>query len=217
MDDIDLNHLPYEPIPPKKWNPFYRFIAFVLALGLLLLSWQGYFYLIHPEPLSVVQLADIQSFLPDHPITPFTSHAPERIKVVLSETESELKQIANVIATRSCKKADNLCYSKALFYFVRDQIRYVPDPRFDDRLENPITTLKTGGADCEDMAVLLAGLQKAIGNDAKLVFIPGHVYAQVRIPSHRDKWFNMEATCGTCSFGELPTDLMLERKQFYNL
>ena len=95
-----------------------------------------------------------------------------------------------------------------------DEIIYVPDPKFHDELENPLAVLKTGGADCEDMAVLLVAMQKAIGNEVRLVFVPGHAYAQVKIPKYKNRWLNMEATCKTCSFNEVPTDTLIQKKQF---
>ena len=67
------------------------------------------------------------------------------------------------------------------------------------------------------MAVLLIALQKAIGNEARLVFVSGHAYAQVKIPDYKNKWLNMEATCKTCSFNEMPTDTLLKKKQFFEI
>jgi transglutaminase-like putative cysteine protease len=207
----------YEPIVRKKHSPFFRLVAALSAGVLFILSIEGYFYLIHPEPKVKLVLADIQNFLPSDLHEPFTSHTPEEVKQVVLESEPVIKQIANKIASDSCRTSDSLCQSKALFYFVRDQISYVLDPQFHDKLENPLVTLKTGGADCEDMAVLVAALEKAIGNDARLVFIPGHAYAQVRIPDYSDQWLNMETTCKTCNFNQIPTDELLQNKEFVDL
>lgn len=215
--DQETSQPSFEPIERKKHSPFYRFVAALTALGLFLLSVEGYRYLIHPEPKMNLALADVQSFLSVNPAESFSSHRPEEIKSVLDKANDILKQVANKIAADSCRSGDRVCQSKALFYFVRDQIIYVPDPRFHDALANPLVTLKTGGADCEDMAVLLAGLQKAIGNQARLVFISGHVYAQVKIPDYKDQWLNMEATCKTCGFNEIPTDTLLNEKEYEEL
>ncbi|MFH1012669.1 MAG: transglutaminase-like domain-containing protein [Candidatus Peregrinibacteria bacterium] len=208
---------PYESILPQKRNPFYVFLAFVAVIALLALSMEGYFYLIHPEPHRIVALEEVQTFLPQNLKQPFTSYGPQEVDRAWQESQTVLKQVANYVAAQSCKKADRVCQSRALFYFVRDGIRYVPDSRFHDQLENPLVTLKTGGADCEDMAVLLAGLQKAIGNEARLVAIPSHVYVQIKIPDYKDKWQSLEATCKTCRFNELPADIALERKNFHEL
>lgn len=207
----------FDPIPSKPHNPFYGLLALFVAVALFLLSLQGYFYLIHPEPTTVVSLDEVQSFLSEGPKNSFTPHGPDDVKLVLSETRDSIKSIANFVAANACKKADRVCQSRALFYFVRDNIRYVPDEKFHDRLENPLVTLKTGGADCEDMAVLLLALQKAIGNEVRLAFIPGHAFAQIKIPDYKDKWLNLEATCKSCSFNELPESSVLARKTYYEL
>lgn len=217
MEENNDHELPYEPIIKSKHSPFFRLVAALATVGLFLLSIQGYFYLMHPEPKVKLTLADVQTFLPSDLNQPFSSHSPSDVKKVVSDTGSVIKQVANKIAADSCSKADPVCQSKALFYFVRDQIQYVADDKFHDKLENPLVTLKTGGADCEDMSVLLASLQKAIGNDAQLVFIPGHVYAQVKIPDYKNKWLNMEATCKTCSFNEVPTDNLIQKKRFVEI
>jgi len=208
----------FEPIEPKRRNPLYGLLALFVAVALFLLSLQGYFYLIHPEPTEIVSLDEIQSFIPDDLQEPFTSHQSDEVKLVIEDTRDSIKQVANFIAANACKRADRVCQSKALFYFVRDNIQYVPDERFHDQLENPLITLKTGGADCEDMATLLLALEKAIGNEIRLVFIPGHAFAQIRIPKYKgDKWLNLEPTCTTCDFNELPESSTLSKKTYYEL
>lgn len=216
MDKKNFDLL-FEPIESKKISPFVRFVASFAALALFLLSIRGYFYLIHPEPIMKMTLSDVQEFLPSDLKEPFSSHQSDEVKNVIRSTSDTIKQIANLIAVDSCRKADSVCQSKALFYFVRDNITYVSDAKFHDQLENPLITLKTGGADCEDMAVLSIALQKAIGNEVRLVFVPGHAYAQVKIPKYKDKWLNMEATCKTCNFNEVPTDTLMQRKKFVEI
>lgn len=216
-DEEDFDEL-YESGASAKSTPFaMRFIAAVLVLIMLMLSVQGIEYLIHPEPDMNLVLADVQSFFPKDFGQPFGSHRSEEVVKVLDETEKPIKQIANFIASNACKSGDAVCQTKALFYFVRDQITYVPDPKFHDELENPLIVLKTGGADCEDMAVLVSAFQKSIGNDVRLVFVPGHAYAQVKIPGYWDKWYNMETTCKTCKFNDIPTDTQLQAKEFVDL
>jgi len=211
LEDFDESHA------PQGRSMFVRFLATFLAICLLLLSLEGYSNLIHPEPDMKVALVDVRPFLPNDSGQPFGSHYPDEVAKVLDETQKPIKQIANFIASNACKSGDAVCQSKALFYFVRDQITYVPDPQFHDELENPLVVLKTSGADCEDMAVLVSAFQKAIGNDVRLVFVPGHVYAQVKIPSYWNKWYNLETTCKTCKFNDIPTDTQLQEKDFVDL
>ncbi len=204
-------------IPTKK-NPLHAIIAMFTAAALFLLSIQAYFYLIRPAPVDIPNLEDVSSFLGTQLEQPFSSHSPDEVKRVVNDIRENIKQVANFIAAKSCREADRVCQSKALFYFVRDEIKYVPDDRFHDQLENPLTVLKTGGADCEDTAVLLIALQKAIGNKTRLVFIPGHAYAQVSIPKYRgEKWINLEGTCTSCQFGELPNNYAIQKKEFFEI
>ncbi|MDH5596498.1 MAG: transglutaminase domain-containing protein [Candidatus Peregrinibacteria bacterium] len=216
-----MEHDPYENEEDfilRKRHPIVKVIALITALALMFLSIQAYLYLIRPEPVDIPSLAEVEEFLGPALDQPFSSHRPEEVRQVIDEIRSNIKQVANFIAARSCREADRVCQSKALYYFVRDEISYVPDDRFHDQLENPLTVLKTGGADCEDMSVLLIALQKAIGNRTRLVFIPGHAYAQVSIPGYRDgQWMNMEGTCDNCQFGELPNQHAIQPKDFHEI
>ncbi len=213
----EVNDMQEEFIPRKR-SPFYSLVALVTAVALFLLSINAYFYLIRPQPVDIPSLADVSGFLGSELDQPFSSHSAEEVKRVVEEIRGNIKQVANFIAAKSCREADRVCQSKALFYFVRDEIKYVPDERFHDQLENPLTVLKTGGADCEDTAVLLVALEKAIGNKVRLVFVPGHAYAQVSIPDYRsEKWLNLEATCKSCKFGELPNQTAMQKKSYHEI
>ncbi len=204
-----------EDVPRKKKSSFYSLIALFSAIALFILSIQSYFYFLHPAPTNIPNLEEVNHLIQEQIDNTFSSHNKKDIQQVLEASRNSLKQVANFIVSNSCKKADRVCQSKALFYFVRDNIKYVPDDRFHDQLENPLIVLKTGGADCEDKAVLLAGLEKSIGNDVRLVFIPRHVYVQVKIPKYRsEKWLNLETTCTICQFAELPNDLGIQKKTY---
>lgn len=207
-----------DEIIPRKRSPYFTLIALLTAVAIFILSMQAYFYLIRPQPVNIPKLAEVTGLLGPELQKPFSSYQLDAVKQVINESANNIKQVANFIASKSCSQADLVCQSKAVFLFVRDEIRYVPDDRFDDRLENPLTTLKTGGADCEDMAVLVIALEKAIGNRARLVFVPGHAYAQVSIPNYKgEQWNNLEATCKTCKFGELPNDIAIQKKDYKEL
>lgn len=55
----------------------------------------------------------------------------------------------------------------ALFSFVRDRIRYVRDPIDVELVHDPLNTLRVGAGDCDDKAVLLAGLLQTIGHKTR--------------------------------------------------
>lgn len=203
---------------PRKKNSFLSLVALLTAVALFILSIQAYFYLVRPQPVNVPKLAAVRQLLGPTLGQPFSSYQPNDLKKVLDETQDGMKQVANYIASKSCSEPDSLCQSKALFNFVRDEIRYVPDANFADKLENPMTTIKTGGADCEDMAMLLIALEKAVGDRTRLVFVPGHAFAQVSIPDYKGgDWVNLEATCKTCQFGQLPDEVAMQNKEYREL
>lgn len=86
----------------------------------------------------------------------------------------------------------------ALFYFVRDQIRYTLDPHDCEGLQTPVETLNLGTGDCDDKVMLLAALLRSIGHPTKLVAVQvdnspnySHVFLQTRIGP---QWLSLETT-----------------------
>ena len=80
----------------------------------------------------------------------------------------------------------------ALFRFVRDRIRFVPDPVGTQLVQAPRATLELGAGNCAQRATLLAAMARAIGVPAELKFRviaahPGypqafsHVYVVARV------------------------------------
>jgi len=208
------HELPYEPIPTRKLNPFYGLIALFLAILVFGVSLHGYRLLFHPVPKVVIPLIESQELITEMPEHLFGSW---RDLSFIQNDMDQIKIIANRIVSRACPGGDNVCQSEATYQFVRDRITYVPDEHFHDALQHPLVTINSGGADCEDMAVLLGLLAKAIGNEARLVHIPGHVYTQIRIPKYKKNWINLDPTCKQCKFGKIPSSSDLQKKDFFEL
>ena len=59
---------------------------------------------------------------------------------------------------------------RALYYFVRDGIRFVGDIAGVETLQSPRYTLTVKAGDCDDRATLIAALVRAIGIPATLRF-----------------------------------------------
>ena len=75
---------------------------------------------------------------------------------------------------------------RALFSFVRDDIRYLGDVNEVETIQAPDVTLATGQGDCDDKAALLAALLQSIGYKTQFVAVgfsePGvfeHVFVRV--------------------------------------
>jgi transglutaminase-like putative cysteine protease len=95
--------------------------------------------------------------------------------------------------------------ARALFYFVRDDIRYLGDVNEVETLQAPDVTLGTGQGDCDDKATLLASLLQSIGHPTQFVAVgfsdPGvfeHVYVRTLVG---DRWIALDPTVtgGECA------------------
>lgn len=87
---------------------------------------------------------------------------------------------------------------KAVFEFVRDQIRYTRDIRGLETLQIPPVTLDLGAGDCDDKSTLLAALLESIGHPTRFVAVgyrgPGqysHVYVETKLGP---RWVPLDAT-----------------------
>lgn len=95
--------------------------------------------------------------------------------------------------------------------WVRDFIRYVPDPREVELVQTPPETLKLRTGDCDDKSVLLATLLETVGLATRFVAIAtrgepffSHVMPQVRLGT---KWINLETILPGVGVGWYPPDV----------
>jgi transglutaminase-like putative cysteine protease len=86
---------------------------------------------------------------------------------------------------------------EALHRYVRDGIRYLPDPEDVELVQTPVVTMDIEHGDCDDKATLLAALLKSIRHPVRFQAVgyePGkfsHVYVETRIG---DRWIPLETT-----------------------
>jgi transglutaminase-like putative cysteine protease len=176
---------------------------------------------IDPVPKNIPLVGEVTPYhvdqlLNETPTLTSTTRA-DMLKLVISDHQA-IRNMAVRIATASCRESD-ICYAKAIFYFVRDNFQYVGDPP-NDYLESPFETIYTGGADCDGMAILLANLESAVGIPTRFAFIPNHVYVQVKIDDapkkykEEDGWISLDPTCSDCEFGEIPYSTLNKRKEY---
>lgn len=78
----------------------------------------------------------------------------------------------------------------ACYYWVCQNIRYMRDPHEVELVKEPIITLRTRQADCDDISTLLAAMLMATGNECRFVLIsfnpervPSHVFVAVKTPA----------------------------------
>ncbi|MDD5087145.1 MAG: transglutaminase-like domain-containing protein [Candidatus Nanoarchaeia archaeon] len=197
-------------------------IVYILALFmiLLLILWivPHYKIKIDPEPKNIPSKEDILPEKIDFVERNSTIFARSQFIELIDPNDPLIKQTASKVASQSCDSG-KVCQAKAIFYFVRDNFNYVSDPE-TEYIESAREVLATGGADCDGIAVLLANLQEAIGVETRFVFIPGHVYVQIKLEDAlkkyktQDDWINLDPTCSYCEFGEIPYQNIESRKTY---
>lgn len=93
--------------------------------------------------------------------------------------------------------------------FGDGSLRYIDDPPECDLWGRPATTLRRGGGDCDDLAILVASILRAMRVSSFVVV--GRLCQQQRCGGHawvegQDEagWFMIECTTGEISRGALP-------------
>ncbi|MBN1502533.1 transglutaminase domain-containing protein [Candidatus Woesearchaeota archaeon] len=204
-----MEHINSEEIPPKQWLTPLRVIgALFLVLIIVLIN----------IPLSGIKIDPEPQNVPGLEIIPKDIELADRISVeerqdflrLINPADPVIKQVADIIAAESCD-SNKVCQAKAIFYFVRDNFDYVSDPTEFEYIKSARESLISKAGDCDDAAILAANLMEAIGINTQFVFIPNHVYIQIYLPDALSKykekggdWINLDPTCESCKFGEIP-------------
>ena len=207
MEEVNsgLNNLDEEP--DKGKSPWIYVISVFLLLLIIMMIMPYYSIRLDPEPKAIPSMDDI---VPKNIIIPNESldiTSKESFLLAINPSVPVVKQTADRIADYSCK-GNNICYAKAIFYFVRNEFDYINDPSSFEYVKSATESLATGNGDCDDASVLLANLLQAIGIRTRFVFVPGHVYIEAYMPEtlkkyRNDGWVSMDATCEYCEFGEI--------------
>ncbi|MGE4319520.1 MAG: hypothetical protein AB7E96_11550 [Deferribacterales bacterium] len=113
----------------------------------------------------------------DNPAENLFSGGAEGYKYV-SKVENNSPDMLRLALRESsqCKGEDRTeCRMEQLFYYVQNNIPYVPEPDGPENVQTPEETLAKGG-DCEDQSILLASLLSHVSLKPYLVIVPGHMY-----------------------------------------
>jgi transglutaminase-like putative cysteine protease len=134
--------------------------------------------------------------------------------------DSEIKRLADRIVTLSCPNTNKVCNAKAIFYFVQKNFDYVNDPLDFEYYKTPHESFISENGDCDDTAIVLASLLRAVGLQTRFVKVPRHVYLQVKIPEAissyktNEGWINLDSSCKNCGFGEINFRYSKSHKEF---
>jgi hypothetical protein len=200
-------------------DPWYKGPAKIIIgifLLLLIVLWLVPFYGIkqNPEPNYLPTLENLN--VPEL-IIPEVNGNDMRSYI---QTTSDIKQIADKIVTLSCKETHKVCNAKAMFYFVQQNFNYLNDPLAFEYFKTPQESFNAQAGDCDDASIMLSSLLQSVGFYTRFVFVPGHVYVQVKIPEAKssykddDGWISIDATCQSCKFGELSYTYSDAEKQY---
>jgi hypothetical protein len=205
----------------KKRNPFLYILVVALALLIILMVIPYESIRLDPEPKDIPALADVApaNLAELRNISgPVKSEVRANYARMMFPENQEMRNMASKIATTSCD-GHPVCYAKAMLQFVQKDLEYVSDPP-NGYLENPFETLYQGGAYCDGLSVLLANLLSAVGLPVRFVFIPNHVFVQVKIDEaprtykESDGWISLDPACSYCALGELSYSTRNQVKEF---
>ncbi|MGB9132238.1 MAG: transglutaminase family protein [Methanosarcina sp.] len=104
----------------------------------------------------------------------------ETINRLVEPAEPDVRNRAAEIA-RSYPGAYNMYQVCALFDMVKENIKYISDPRGNDVWEPANVTLKVEAGDCEDQAILLSSMLESVGGTTRIYLTDNHAFAAVYI------------------------------------
>ncbi|MDI9394904.1 MAG: transglutaminase family protein [Euryarchaeota archaeon] len=102
----------------------------------------------------------------------------KKINLLVEPTDPEVRAKAAETA-RAYPGAYNIYQVCALFDMVKEEIKYVSDPRENDIWEPANLTLRIGAGDCEDQAILLSSMLEAVGATTRVYITDKHAFAAV--------------------------------------
>ncbi len=105
-------------------------------------------------------------------------------------------------------KFRQICRQMSLFKYIRDNFRYVNDPKDFDYFAPPQETIKLMAGDCDDYSIMMASVFKAIGADIRIIWAPRHVYPELYCGNKKN--FDNYASAIYSIFGE-----ELDNKKIY--
>ena len=84
-------------------------------------------------------------------------------------------EAANI--SKNCTSGDKTCQVHEVYRHVVENYNYYADPRRDEFVQSPNTTIQVGGGDCEDLTILLNTYLENIGVETYVVLTDTHAYS----------------------------------------
>jgi hypothetical protein len=76
-------------------------------------------------------------------------------------------------------KYNFICREFSLIKYIKNNFKYVRDPKGFDYFASPVESIQIMGGDCDDHSILLASTIKAIGGEVRFILAPGHIYPEL--------------------------------------
>lgn len=131
-------------------------------------------------------------------------------RVAKGTRDPQIYTLARRITSARCgdqwcvKEKDNLGEAKAIFEYLRKNVRYTSDTLNVDVFQNPILTTRLHAGDCDDYSATTCALLISIGIPARLCVIatkdspgqqPNHIFAQAGLPrANPQRWVSMDSS-----------------------
>lgn len=157
---------------------------------------------------------------------------------IVFESISNYKDTAWMLGKKFAEKyKDKHKLAEAIFYYVRDRIKYTPDKeqfgldefaQNADELAKILASKGVAYGDCEDYAAILAVMYKAAGFRSAIVLAPGHAATLVYLPDYEranvmwklggeEGWIWVEATGRNNPFGQTPSNYIGKKLLAYEV
>jgi hypothetical protein len=206
----------------QNWKKPLRIIGGVLlVLLIILMIIPSYSIRLNPEPDIIPSLNEVMPTEIKVSEKSIKLNSSYDLVDFVDPADPQVKYVANRIVSIACD-GNQICYAKAIYYFVQQNFQYIPDPNKVEYVEPPIEALASGGGDCESGSIVLASLLEAVGVDAQLVLIKGHAYVRIWLENapgryKKDGWIYLDWTCSECEFGNIPWEDWRTKQVFFEV
>jgi hypothetical protein len=145
---------------------------------------------------------------------PGTAQTIQLMRQLVDDAQADANFVRTAIdIVRNVPAFDEMGEMRALFSWVKRNIRFTKDPVAKEKLYPPQELLNIQAGDCDDIAMLLGAFGLALGYPMRLVTVAAnpdapnefsHVYVEGEVPPGSGQWVAMDAARAGASFGEEP-------------
>lgn len=145
-----------------------------------------------------------------------TDQTVKRLSDLVQESlnQGKIRLLAlKILDTAHVRNRDSLAAAKAIYRYVHNKVRYVPDPVGLETIQQPEITLGLKAGDCDDHSALVGALAHSLGMPARFRVIGHdpenfcHIYPELLV---NGKWVAADTT-NPAGFGKRPPKFEAEK------